>query len=120
MIRLKVQFSRLTVWCSPEAVYHGCHKGRRITLLCNFAFSPLQPNSAGAIGHRLDLLKLGEEILQAPQTNPGVLPQIWAPRVAAMTALMVCIRFSASSKTMDCFPSNTSSVTSMQEIPYFS
>ena len=38
--------------------------------------------------------------------------------VAAMTALMVCIRFSASSKTMDREPSNTSSVTSMAVKPY--
>ena len=40
--------------------------------------------------------------------------------VAAMTALMVCIRFSASSKTMDCAPSKTSSVTSMQSMPNLS
>ena len=37
--------------------------------------------------------------------------------VAAMTALMVCMRFSASSKTMDWGPSNTSSVTSMAVRP---
>ncbi len=43
-----------------------------------------------------------------------------AQSVAAMTALMVCMRFSASSKTMDCGPSNTSSVTSMQLMPNFS
>ena len=35
-----------------------------------------------------------------------------------MTALMVCIRFSASWNTMDCGPVNTSSVTS-KLIPYF-
>ena len=40
--------------------------------------------------------------------------------VAAITALMVCIRFSASSKTMDWLPSNTVSVTSMQVRPNFS
>ena len=40
--------------------------------------------------------------------------------VAAMTALMVCIRFSASSKTMECAPSKTSSVTSMQSMPNLS
>lgn len=40
--------------------------------------------------------------------------------VAAMTALMVCMRFSASSKTMDWPPSKTSSVTSMQEMPNLS
>ena len=43
-----------------------------------------------------------------------------APRaysVAAMTALMVCMRFSAWSKTMDCAPSNTWSVTSMDSRP---
>ena len=37
-----------------------------------------------------------------------------------MTALMVCMRFSASSNTMDCGPSKTSSVTSMAVRPYFS
>ena len=37
--------------------------------------------------------------------------------VAAMTALIVCMRFSASRKTSDCFPSNTSSVTSSASMP---
>ena len=37
-----------------------------------------------------------------------------------MTALMVCIRFSASSKTMEAGDSNTSSVTSMASRPNFS
>ena len=41
-------------------------------------------------------------------------------RVAAITALMVCIRFSASSNTMEAGDSNTSSVTSMQSMPNFS
>ncbi len=41
-------------------------------------------------------------------------------KVAAMTALMVCIRFSASSKTMDASLSKTSSVTSMQSMPNLS
>ena len=40
--------------------------------------------------------------------------------VAAITALMVCIRFSASSNTIDCGPSNTSSVTSIQGSPNLS
>ena len=35
------------------------------------------------------------------------------PNVAIMTALIVCILFSASSNTFDCSDSNTSSVTSM-------
>ena len=43
-----------------------------------------------------------------------------APNVAAITALMVCIRFSASWNTMDCGPVNTSSVTSMASRPNFS
>ena len=56
-------------------------------------------------------------------------PQIEAQRsgfdltiysVAAMTALMVCIRFSASSKTMEAGLSKTSSVTSMAVRPNFS
>jgi len=40
--------------------------------------------------------------------------------VAAMMALMVCMRFSDSSKTMDCGPSKTSFVTSMLVRPNFS
>ncbi len=36
-----------------------------------------------------------------------------------MTALMVCIRFSASSKTMEAADSNTSSVTSSASRPVF-
>ena len=41
----------------------------------------------------------------------------YAPKVAAITALIVCIRFSASSKTTDCSDSNTSSVTSISLMP---
>ena len=41
-------------------------------------------------------------------------------RVSAMTAFMVCMRFSASSNTMDRALSNTSSVTSIQSMPNFS
>ena len=44
----------------------------------------------------------------------------YTPSVAIITALMVCIRFSASSKTTDCSDSNTSSVTSSSLIPNFS
>ena len=43
-----------------------------------------------------------------------------APRVAAMTALMVCMRFSASWKTMLCLLVKTSSVTSMASRSNFS
>ena len=43
-----------------------------------------------------------------------------SPRVATMTALMVCMRFSASSKTMLLLPSKTSSVTSTPSRPNFS
>ena len=42
------------------------------------------------------------------------------PSVAAMTALIVCIRLPASANTSDCGPSNTSSVTSMASRPNFS
>ena len=44
-------------------------------------------------------------------------PKLYAPRVAAITALIVCIRFSASSNTLDCADSNTSSVTSISFRP---
>ena len=37
-----------------------------------------------------------------------------------MTALIVCMRFSASSKTTDCGPANTSSVTSISVMPNLS
>ena len=43
-----------------------------------------------------------------------------AARVATRMALIVCIRFSACSKTIDAGDSKTSSVTSMQSIPNFS
>ncbi len=43
-----------------------------------------------------------------------------APSVAAMTALIVCMRFSASWNTMDCGPLKTSSVTSMASRSNFS
>src|SRR5690554_3936353 len=41
------------------------------------------------------------------------------PRVATSTALMVCMRFSAWSKTIEAGLSNTSSVTSMAAMPNF-
>ena len=44
-------------------------------------------------------------------------PKLYAPSVAAITALIVCIRFSASSNTLDCADSNTSSVTSISFRP---
>ena len=43
-----------------------------------------------------------------------------APSVAAITAFIVCIRFSASSNTSDWADPNTSSVTSNSVKPYFS
>ena len=43
--------------------------------------------------------------------------KVYAPSVAAITALIVCMRFSASSKTLDCADSNTSSVTSISSSP---
>ncbi len=42
------------------------------------------------------------------------------PSVATSTALIVCSRFSASSKTTEAGDSNTSSVTSSASRPYFS
>jgi len=41
-----------------------------------------------------------------------------SPRVATMTALIVCSRFSAWSKTIECSDSKTSSVTSRPSMPY--
>ena len=45
--------------------------------------------------------------------------EIQSPSVATITALMVCMRFSAWSKTIDWGDSNTSSVTSSPSIPLF-
>ena len=50
-----------------------------------------------------------------------VMPKFEVPhKVAAITAFIVCILFSASSKTIDCALSKTSSVTSIQVRPNFS
>ena len=58
----------------------------------------------------------------ATKANPvrKFLTGFYCYMVAAMTALMVCIRFSASSKTMEASLSKTSSVTSIQSIPNLS
>ena len=53
----------------------------------------------------------------APFSIPHSAFKNQSPNVATMTALMVCIRFSASSKTMLFLPSKTSSVTSMPSKP---
>ena len=45
---------------------------------------------------------------------------LYNPSVAAITALIVCIRFSASSNTTDWPDSNTSSVHSISVMPNFS
>ena len=50
----------------------------------------------------------------APLAVPGQAPA----RVATRTALIVCIRFSASSKTTECADSKTSSVTSSESRPW--
>ena len=48
-----------------------------------------------------------------------VFKRVYFPKVATITALMVCILFSASSKAMDASDSKTSSVTSSASRPYF-
>ena len=55
-----------------------------------------------------------------PSGNNCPVFQRSAPSVAAITALMVCILFSASSNTRDCSDSKTSSVTSISVSPNFS
>ena len=54
-----------------------------------------------------------EKARSAPKGHRTRFFAFYAPSVAAITALMVCIRFSASSNTLDCGDSNTSSVTSI-------
>ena len=70
------------------------------------------------------LLILWYDLSETPKTGrPPKRPagSIDFQRISSyMTALMVCMRFSASSKTMDCSDSNTSSVTSMALRPNFS
>ena len=67
-----------------------------------------------------------QEIVSDPSyTDQAVVPlpsrsSISLHSVAAMTAFIVCIRFSASLNTTDCGPSKTSSVTSISVMPNFS
>ena len=73
---------------------------------------------------RVDALVLRRQRLAAPkqrvaaERDDDAHPQL--PIVATMTALIVCMRFSASSKTTEAGDSKTSSVTSRASIPNFS
>jgi hypothetical protein len=73
---------------------------------------------------RVRALVLGRQSL--PAAEQGVASECdddahpQRPSVATMTALMVCMRFSASSQTSDAGDSNTSSVTSSASMPNFS
>ena len=77
-----------------------------------------------ARGPRVGPLVLGGQRLAAPQER--VAPECdddahaQLASVATMTALIVCIRFSASSKTTEAGDSKTSSVTSSASSPYCS
>jgi len=68
------------------------------------------------VAHRLVLLVLDQRVAadgddRAPPAHRSP-PSVNPPIVSAIRALPVCMRFSASSKTTDCGPSMTSSVTS--------
>ncbi len=69
-------------------------------------------------------LVLGSHRLAAAQQRVATQgdddPHVALPIVATITALMVCMRFSASSQTIDASDSKTSSVTSSASRPYFS
>ena len=52
-------------------------------------------------------LQFGRKSSPARRDGPAGGPFFFGQRVAAMTALMVCIRFSASSKTMEAGLRNT-------------
>ena len=66
-----------------------------------------------------DPIKKELSFLTAPFTL-YILYYLSSVSVAAMTAFIVCMRFSASAKTTDCALSNTSSVTSIESRPNFS
>ena len=63
----------------------------------------------GAEGYSFHHLAVGKDKVALHAPAP--------PIMAASTALMVCIRFSASSNTTDCGPSNTPLLTSMASLP---
>src|SRR5699024_3063158 len=75
---------------------------------------------AQALARRADALSLEKLPVSQQQISHRIPLFLFRHSVAAMTALMVCMRFSASSKTMDRSLRNTSSVTSMQEMPNLS
>jgi hypothetical protein len=68
-------------------------------------------------------LNLGARLLSASQeriaTERRDDQNVMPPSVAIISALIVCKRFSACSKTSDAGDSNTSSVISSAVIPYF-
>ena len=72
--------------------------------------------------HRRTLCPQGRAVEEAAARGMRPPPIYFAgcqPRVAAITALIVCILFSASSNTSDCSDSKTSSVTSISVILNF-
>ena len=81
-----------------------------------------QPHDGrGCLADRLDLSLRGIAKGIAAQRNDNFTqdPSSAQHIVAKMTALMVCIRFSASSKTRERSEVNTSSVTSISGMPNF-
>ena len=71
-------------------------------------------------GHRLAALEQRVAAQRHHHAHRCPRPGRQSPSVATMTALIVCSRFSAWSKTIECSDSKTSSVTSRPSMPYSS
>ena len=80
---------------------------------------PDGPGRIGLLDFGIRLLPALEQGVPADGDDDAHLAQAspQSPRVATMTALIVCMRFSAWSKTIEYGDSKTSSVTSSASIP---
>ena len=93
--------------------------GRAFTPAAHWQFQKMAPCAAAGCGGMRASRPTAARAVAAIRSRPPHIAQT-PPSVAAMTALIVCMRLPASANTSDCGPSNTSSVTSMASRPNFS
>ena len=93
--------------------------GRAFTPAAHWQFQKMTPCAAAGCGGMRASRPTAARAVEAIRSRPPHIAQT-PPSVAAMTALIVCMRLPASANTSDCGPSNTSSVTSMASRPNFS
>ena len=93
--------------------------GRAFTPAAHWQFQKTAPCAAAGCGGMRASRPAAARMVEAIRSRPPHVAQT-PPSVAAMTALIVCMRLQASANTSDCGPSNTSSVTSMASRPNFS